>query len=173
MAVVIMVVDFLLEFVVLRARIWSFVGAPRSLTLWSGEYYQYPIYEGIFTGIWVSAMTAVRYLRDDNGRSFVDRGVDALRVGPRWRKLASFLAVTGWIHVTMIGLYFVPVSWMSLKADTAPALPSYLRSGICGEGTDYACPSEYVPVPSVGSLHLTPAEPTLPESVRRRQDDGR
>jgi hypothetical protein len=57
-----------------------------------------------------------------------------------------------------------------LKADTFPPMPSYLRAGICGEGTDYACPGkEFVPVPSRTSLHLAPDDPRLPEHVRDRQ----
>ena len=69
-----------------------------------------------------------------------------------------------------IVLYAVPYSYFAIKADTFPAMPSYLRANICGDGTDYACPSKnHVPMPSRSSLHIGPDDPGLPESVRDRQ----
>jgi hypothetical protein len=112
----------------------------------------------------------IRYLRDDKGRSFAERGVDELRLTKRKRKLVQFLAITGFVHGYSLFGYFLPFQVMALKADTFPAMPSYLRAGICGEGTDYACPGkEFVPVPSRTSIPLAPDDPRLPEWVRERQ----
>lgn len=56
-------------------------------------------------------------------------------------------------------------------AGTLPAYPSYMRTQVCGEGTDYACPSrEWVPIPHRGgNLALRPDDPRLPQEVRDAQ----
>jgi hypothetical protein len=48
-------------------------------------------------------------------------------------------------------------------------MPSYLREGICGNGTDYACPGADVPIPSRTSYHLRPDDPHLSPEARRQQ----
>jgi hypothetical protein len=73
------------------------------------------------------------------------------------------------MHCWYLVGYFMPYNILVVKADTFPKLPSYMRAGICGAGTDYACPSEYVPVPSKTSLHIGPDDPRLPQRVRERQ----
>jgi len=56
----------------------------------------------------------------------------------------------------------VPYNFFALKADTFPAMPSFLRAGICGQGTAYACPGQWVPIPHGKSLHITPTIPACP-----------
>ena len=73
------------------------------------------------------------------------------------------------IHVWFIVGYFVPYNFFALKADTFPPMPSFLRAGICGQGTDYACPSGAVPIPHGRSLHVAPDDPRLPADVRAHQ----
>ena len=81
----------------------------------------------------------------------------------------TFLAVTGLVHTWFIVGYFVPYNFFALKADTFPPMPSFLRAGICGQGTDYACPSGAVPIPHGRSLHVAPDDPRLPADVRAHQ----
>jgi hypothetical protein len=119
----------------------------------------------------LTGLSTFRYFRDDTGLSFVERGVRDLALPPRARQLVSTLAVIGFAHSWVVAAYFVPFTLsVALQADTAPRLPSYMRDGLCGGRTDYACPSEYVPVPSGDdSLHVRPDDPRLPPGVRDRQ----
>lgn len=174
LAAAIVVIDLVLECLFLRTEVMAWAGAPRSLSLWSGHYYQFPLLESPFVVSLMGGITAVRYFRDDRGQSFVERGVERLRLPKICRSFVSFLAITGYIHAVVIVGYNLPLQYIALKADTFPALPSYIRAGTCGTGTGYACPSGAVPIPSRGSLHVAPDDPRLPETVRQRQgrNDG-
>ncbi|HTC81689.1 MAG TPA: spirocyclase AveC family protein, partial [Acidimicrobiia bacterium] len=111
----------------------------------------------------------LRWFRDDRGLSVAERGAERLRLSGPPRTALRFLAVTGFIHVWFIVGYFVPYNFFALKADTFPPMPSFLRAGICGQGTDYACPSGAVPIPHGRSLHVAPDDPRLPADVRAHQ----
>jgi len=169
LAAAIVVIDLLLECLFLRTEVMAWAGAPRSLSLWAGHYYQFPLLESPFVVSLMGGITAVRYFRDDRGQSFVERGVERFRRPKRGRSFVSLLAVTGYIHTVVIVGYNLPLQYVALKADTFPALASYLRAGTCGRGTDYACPSGAVPIPSRGSLHVAPNDLRLPQTVRQRQ----
>lgn len=169
---VFMVIDLIVEVAMARMQVWIYPGIPNGLGLWMGNYYQFPIYEPVFVAIFLSGMTSLRYLRDDQGRSFVERGVEKLKVSTRSRQALSMLAITGFLHSLYVFGYWGPYSIMALHADTFPPLPSYLRQSTCGEGTAYACPSRYVPIPHPGSLHVSPDDPRLPDWVRARQRHG-
>lgn len=111
----------------------------------------------------------MRWCKDDRGRSFIERGVEGLRLPLRARTPLTLLAVVGFLHSWLWISYILPYNSMAVKGKTAPAVPSYLRNGICGEGTNYACPSEFVPIPSKKSLSVEPRDQRLPENVRSRQ----
>jgi len=167
---VLVAVFAVLDLVVEGAFIWTgmfaYPGAPHSLTLWAGTPHQFPLYEPFMVASFGTGMTAIRHFRDDRGRSFVQRGIDTARLPERAKTFVSFLSITGFVHFFVFVGYFLPYNWMAMKADTFPAMPSYHRAGICGAGTDYACPSQYVPVPSRDSLHITPDDPRLPAKAR-------
>jgi hypothetical protein len=163
------VLDFVLEVPLIMAKVWVWPGVPHWLTLWSGRYYQFPLLESVFVGCMLTSLTCLRFFRDDRGRSVAERGVDDLRWSDGRKRAASFLAVVGLMHAIWFLTYIIPFNVLALKAGTYPALPSYLRQGICGDGTDYACPSEYVPIPHGRSVHVAPDDPRLPEHVRKQQ----
>lgn len=169
LAGIVVVADLLLESVFLRTQVMCWPGAPASVTLWSGHFYRFPLPESLLVISLMFGITAVRYFKDDRGRSFVEKGVDNLRVPRHTKALISLCAVIGFLHFWVIVGYNLPLQIVSVKADTFPPMPSYLRSLVCGTGTDYACPSGAVPVPGRGSLHITPTDPRLPASVRDQQ----
>ena len=166
---IVAVLDVVIENVFMRTQFAAYPGVVENLSIFAGQYYQFPLYEPFLIAGFSMGLTALRWFRDDKGRSMAERGVEELRLSPRGRKAVTFLAITGFAHVWFIVGYFVPYNFFALKADTFPALPSFLRANICGDGTDYACPSEYVPLPRRSSLHITPDDPRLPEYVRERQ----
>ena len=165
---VIVLLEFATEVFFIRGGAWAFPGAIGSLTLWAGGRYQVPLYEPVLVGVWCSGIAAFRYFRDDRGFSIAERGIERLRIPERGRAVTRVLAVTGAMHFWYLFSYFIPYNFLAVKADTFPAMPSYMREGICGTGTDYACPGEYVPVPSKTSLHIAPDDPRLPPAVRER-----
>ncbi len=166
---VVLFLDFVVENVFMRTQFAAYPGTVHSLTLFAGKYYQFPLYEPFIIATFCCGMTAIRWFRNDRGESLAERGSETLRIGGRAKKGVTFLAVTGLVHTWFIVGYFVPYNFFALKADTFPAMPSFLRAGICGQGTDYACPSGSVPIPHGTSLHLGPDDPRLPAEVRARQ----
>jgi hypothetical protein len=123
---------------------WSATSLPDWLVIWPGTRYQVPLIpDPVFWGAVFASMAALRYFRDDSGLGFVERGVQ--RLPARWRTAAGALAVIGFANVAM-SLHTIPSAWASLYLrDTVPA-PSYLRAGVCGEGTQYPCPGPGVPI---------------------------
>ncbi len=138
--------DFLVEVpLFVLPKLYVFSGVPRFGTLWAGEIYQFPIYEMLLAGAFALGFTWLRDSRDDGGRSAVERGIDELKVGARAKGLVSFLAICGATLVIALGAYFLPYSWLSMKADSYPALPSYLRTAAyCGQPDRPLCPSQYI-----------------------------
>jgi hypothetical protein len=165
----VLAIDVVVENVFMRTQFAAYPGTVHSLTLFAGKYYQFPLYEPFIIALYASGMTALRWFRDDRGLSMAERGTERLRIPARGRTALRFFAVTGLVHVWFVLGYFGPYNFFALKADTFPAMPSFLRAGICGQGTDYACPSGSVPIPHGSSLHVTPDDPRLPADVRARQ----
>ncbi|MDB5985949.1 MAG: spirocyclase, AveC family [Nevskia sp.] len=152
-------VSLLLEELVMnRLGVQAYPGSERSLAIWSGETYQYPIYNPILWGaVWV-ATAALRFFRDDRGRSVVERGADELQMSESTRTTVRLLAVTGFINVLLIGygLALAFVNLVSPNVQTPSGYASHLHNYMCGEGTPMACPGPSVPIPIRGSQMIPP-----------------
>jgi len=81
------------------------------------------------------------------------------------------MAIAGFVQPFFVLGYFVPYCLFTAHDDTMPAYPSYLNTHVCGEGTEYACPSDqWVPIPHRGGkLYVRPDDPRLPQDVRDAQ----
>ncbi len=113
------------EIVFLRTTsIVNIAPAPR-LTLDHGHIGQWPLYNPILFGAAFTAASALRWSRDERGHSFVERGADQLRVGSRLRTVIRFLAISAFMQVSYIALYFLPWNLLALTHGPAPELPSY------------------------------------------------
>ncbi|WP_428313013.1 spirocyclase AveC family protein [Hydrocarboniphaga sp.] len=144
------VVDTLIEITLLRTGIYAYPGAVRSLSLFAGQIYQFPLYEGLlFGGFGVGAMTALHFFRDDKGQTLAERGVDELKMGATGRQWMRGLAVYGFCHLCFFVLYTVPMQWFSLHSDPYPAgYPSYMTNGMCVYGINAdQCPGPGVMMP--------------------------
>ena len=141
------ILDMVIEMVFLRAGLFAYSGAIRSLSIWGGETYQYPLYEGIFAGSVTSLVGLLRLTRDDRGRSAIERGVE--RVGGSARRVTA-LRMLAWVGLANVCLLWVNGSYavISIYVDPTPRYPSYMTNGLCGEGTDIACPAPGVPIPT-------------------------
>lgn len=165
------VFDILIEVACLRTGVVAYAGAIHSLTFWAGEPYQFPIYESVLMGGFYTALSCLRYFRDDKGLSFVERGVDKLSIPAPAKKLISFLALSGFVQAWYLLGYFAPYNVLATQADAFPSYPSYMRAGICGEGSEYACPDKlHVPIPRVGGqIYVRPDDPRLPPESAKSQ----
>jgi hypothetical protein len=149
-------------------QVWVYASVVSSLSLFDGTAHQFPVYEGLIMALFGCGVTFLRVSRDDRGRTFAEGGIDS--IAPRWRNKVSVFAVSGLVCLWTGLSYFGPWTWLQVQADsTIKNAPSYVRSGICGGGSDYACPGGDVPIPSRGSVHLTPDDPRLPADVRQTQ----
>jgi hypothetical protein len=113
------------ELIYLRTDSIANIFTNTSLTIWSGHYYQWPIYNPIlFASVW-TLITALRWSRNADGLSFVERGAEQLRTTPRLQTWVRFLAISAYLQVVYIGLYFVPWNLLALHHGPPPLLPSY------------------------------------------------
>jgi hypothetical protein len=137
--------DIVFETVLVRGlETAAYPDSPHFLTLFAGKPYQLPVLEPVCIIPLFLGVTAIRYFRDSEGRSVVERGAEQIR-SPRFRQLASLLAVTGALHVVMVVGYQLPWQLVALKADTAPVMPSYFRIGDCGSEPDHTCRLQIAP----------------------------
>jgi len=137
---------------------FSYPGAIKGLTLFSGRYYQFPVYEAVFGGICYTGWACIRYFRNDRGETFADRGLTESARSPRQQSGLRFLSLVGVVNVIYLA-YFVPMIVMSLYSDPWPKdilERSYYRSNMCGPGTTYACPGPALPNPRPGSARVGP-----------------
>jgi Spirocyclase AveC-like len=165
------VIDTIVENAIMRTGIAAYPGVVRSVTLFPGEVYQWPLYEAGIIAFVNTGFTSLRYFKDDRGQTFVEKGIDNLRLSGGRRKALTFFALAGFIQPFFLIGYYLPYNLFVVHADTFPAYPSYMRSMICGEGTQYACPSDgWVPIPHRESkLFVAPDDPRLPQEVRDAQ----
>src|SRR5581483_12511763 len=83
-----------LELAWMRTGFYIYPNTIGSMTLFSGQYYQIPLYEFIIDSITVAAMAWIVYFRNDKGETIVERGLSNLRVSQGKKSLMRFLAFT-------------------------------------------------------------------------------
>jgi hypothetical protein len=145
-----MIAGTLWEATFMRLGSHSYAGAIRSLALNSGTFYEFPVYQGITASILYTTWAAMRFYRDDQGRSFAERGIGRLRGGTRAEGWVRFFAISGAITVIFFLGYHIPNMMISLEGGAWPKSVqqrSYFTSGLCGPGTDNACPGPRIPIP--------------------------
>jgi len=120
--------DFVLENLFIRAEVYTYARTWQAVTLWPGSQYQFPLYEGVCVAAYALGFTWVRLSWMDRGRSFVDSGLDRLRLTGGLRGAVQLLAVIGFAAACAFLAYFAPWSWLSIDADSIARLPSYLRA---------------------------------------------
>lgn len=164
-------IDLVVEVLLLRVGMAAYPGVIRSLSIFPGQVYQWPLYEAAIIGFLNTGWVCLRYFKDDRGRLFVERGLERLNLPKPKQRIVTFLAIAGFAQPFFLIAYFVPYNAFAIRADTFPAYPSYMRTAICGTGTGYACPSrEWVPIPQRGGrIFVGPNDPRLPPEVRAAQ----
>jgi hypothetical protein len=126
--------------------IWEYPGG--HLAIFPSTYHAYPLTEMLTCGALFTSVAALRFFRNDRGESVVEKGAERIR-SPRRRTAVRLLAVIAAVHVCMFVFYNVPNYFAGTHSHTWPAdlqKRSYFTDGICGAGTDRACPGPNVPL---------------------------
>jgi hypothetical protein len=133
------------EYIMIRGGWLSWSGVIHEVSIFDGTRYQFPWTESFFFGAMCTGMAALRFWRDDRGRSFVERGSESI-ASSRKATIVSVLAIIGFANVIMIAYNLVMIV-QSLYVDPTPEIyPSYMLNGICGAGTEFRCPGPDVPI---------------------------
>lgn len=147
---ILIVLDTIFESLLLRTGVYAYPGGIREITLFAGETYQFPMSEGIFYGGLTIGMTMILLLyRDDKGQTFVEQGIEKLRVRPVARQWIKFLALFGYVHISMFLVFTIPMQWFATHSDPFPeGYPSYMINGLCAYGVQQnQCPGPGVMMP--------------------------
>jgi hypothetical protein len=137
--VAVFAVELVLELIAIRTELVAYPSAIAEFTLWAGQTHQVPLYAQALWSMTLTATAALRFLLDDHGRSFVERGVEGTGATGRWTTALRLLAVIGFVHVAALA-YDAAMNATVPFADPAEAYPTYLRLDRCGDGTGVTCP---------------------------------
>lgn len=141
MLVLFTVLDIVLEQYFHRVGLWNYLRVDGAWSIFSGNLYQFPLYEGVFFGGIVSGLSIAIYcFRDKDGRMLTDTGIEKLR-NKRAVPLVRILALTAVFNLIMM-VFMLGFNLVNQHAGTQPAqpIPSYLHHGMCGVGPNPPCP---------------------------------
>jgi hypothetical protein len=121
-----------------------FTFAGGSFSLFPQAYHKYPLQQALFATVFLSLFTSLRYFKNDEGHTIVERGIDRLRVGVKRKALLRFLALVAIGNVFYVVGYDGPLAlWTHATTGAWPAdvqSRSYLTDYLCGDGTNRICP---------------------------------
>lgn len=130
------VLDTVFESILLRTGVYAYAGSIRSITLFAGQTYQFPMSEGLcYGGLTIGSTLVLLLYRDDKGQTFVERGIDQLRVSAFSRQWIKFLALFAFVHLSMFVVFTIPMQWLATHSDPfPPGYPSYMINDLCKYG---------------------------------------
>jgi hypothetical protein len=144
------VYDIIVEGLGCQVGIWAFTGAIRDYSIFGGHWYQFPLYEMVFWGGMSGLLANVMYWTNDKGQTFVERGIEKLKMSPASKGLFRYLAVLGVFQSILLIAYSMPIQFFAMNGDGVPEdTPAHLRTG-CGPGSAYACVEPGMPINRVG-----------------------
>jgi uncharacterized membrane protein YhaH (DUF805 family) len=152
--------DVVLEgFIWMKTGFYAYPGAPGP-HLFGGQASAYPILEGILIGFLIAPYALLRYYKDDKGYTFVERGIDKVKVGRNGKVLLRFLALLAVAQGIYFFCYNIWAYQIGVHQQTWPKAVqqrSYFLNGACGTGTNKLCPGPAVPNIRPNSAYITPS----------------
>ncbi|WP_281783702.1 spirocyclase AveC family protein [Sinimarinibacterium flocculans] len=153
-----MCVDFLLELPCYYFEMWAFPGSPE-IGLWANTPHKFPVTELLAGGIMFGLSAGMRYFRDEQGRSWVERGMDHY---PEWKR--AVLAQLSMIGIFSAAYLLVNAMYCYVALFSAPyqQMTPHILNAVCDapgyENTVYGpCPgSEGWKLPLPGALAAPP-----------------
>lgn len=139
-----------LETLAVHSGLVGYPSAIPALTLWAGQTVQVPVYGPVLWSCVLAGIGALRFFLDAHGRSVAERGIERVAGPRRLRTLLCTLAVVGFVHVSAVVGYDLPINIAGSYAGPAPLYPSHLRTLQCGPGTPVGCPGPDTPAPVGG-----------------------
>jgi hypothetical protein len=142
---------------IIPMHMWTYPGAPWAIHI-GGDAWRWPVFPeyGVFI-LFAGLPAAIRILRDDEGRTIVERGLS--HYGPRMRAVTSLLALYTLIQLVLWIPGTAPDWILGFRSTEWGKLPLSVNNGMCDqpgviEGTRYGpCPgSPGYRMPVHGSL---------------------
>ncbi|MHB8692203.1 MAG: spirocyclase AveC family protein [Solirubrobacteraceae bacterium] len=136
-------------------HLWTFPGTTWSLTL-GGTGFRYPVFPEILVfGLWIGLVASIRIFRDDQGLSFVERGLSGY--GGRTRTVVTLLALYATVQIATWGPATAPMWVMGFNQHQWAPLPPQLQNGLCDSGR--VTGTRYGPCPGSPGFKLPVALP--------------
>jgi hypothetical protein len=160
--------DLFWELTFIRIGYWTYPTTPNFLTVFGDEWYRIHLTEPIFWGTTWALFACLRYFKNDKGQTLAERGIDQVQGSTKRKAFLRFFALYGVLNVIFFLFYVVGTNAIAIHGDSWPKDTlerSYFTNGLCGDGTDYACPGQGVPIPRPKSAHLDPAGDLVPGEV--------
>lgn len=147
---VMIVGDVVVELIMTRTGLISYSATIPQLTLFAGTDHQFPLYEPLsWPGTFI-LLSCLHFFRDDQGRSWPERGIDKLKIQREWvRTLARFAAIAGACQLCILLAFNIPYGFYSLHSGPMPQPlidREYRNGGVCGPKTAYDCPDPRLPI---------------------------
>jgi hypothetical protein len=156
--VAMMMLDVLLEgLIIIPMGAYHYSGG--HWKLFSESYFAYPLHEMMTIGATFTIAASLRYFTDDRGQTLMERGTSEMKGGPGKKLVVRCLAAIAALQIAFLITYNVPNFWVGLHSEAwnnDTLTRSYFVGGICGPGTDRACPGPTVPLSRGDSAYVTP-----------------
>ena len=147
--------------IILEGVIWMPLGifhyAGGHLGIFPNTYFKWPLHEGLSIGSVFTGVACLRFFVNDRGQSAVERGIDEIQGGQVKKLVIRILAMTAVVQGLMFVGYNIPNYWVGTHPAAWPKdvqERSYFTSGLCGAGTNRACPGPAVPLDKPGAGHV-------------------
>lgn len=136
---------------IIVGQFWGTFGATAKYSILPDSWQRFSIIECCIMGNIPGWIAISLYFVNDKGETFVERGVDKLKISHSSKGVLRFFAVLALVQMVMFLNYTVPFTTFGLHADKYPAdIPVHILNKSCGEGSDYHCPEPGLPIMTKG-----------------------
>lgn len=145
------VLDFFMEILFAWTGTYTLAGANSDWSLFSGRYFQFPIYEAFTAPVWFVALGALRYFSMKRGQTPAERGIERIKTSPARLNGLRAMASVGLICLITFVSYIVPQYVTALHSGAWPSdVTDRSYFGVCGPTTGAPCPGPDLEVPPRG-----------------------